>query len=145
MTERPRPPRARIPAHVGVIFGASTAAYAILLAGVAGAQSQAEAAARDAVQPAMAGLAELTKGHDALADDVGRAGADYDAAASAYRATGSDLASLEDRLAALAASVARIDGVSRTLPSGAALPTIRSISSASVPAHVTTGASTVVP
>lgn len=140
MTER-RP--VHIPAHVLVMLSASTAAYAITLAGVAGAQSANEAALAAARDPLARQVDQVTAGHDQLADRLDRAAADYAAAAQAYLAAGGGLRALQDDLAGLSGVVAGIDGVSRALPATVSLPTVRgSVSAGRAPAsHATTGAS----
>lgn len=134
--------RLRVPAHVVVLLGASTAAYAVMLAGITADQSRADAVVAAQRAPVLAGLEALTKGHDELLDRVGRAQAEYDTTAAAYETAGQRIVTFEAQLATLATGVAQIDGVSRTLPTKIALPPVRSIGSVSVPAtHSTTGAS----
>jgi len=140
MTER-QP--VRIPAHVFVMLSASTALYAIVLAGVAGVQSRDDAALAAARDPVNRAIEQVVAGHDELSDRLERARAGYSAAAESYQAAGGALSTLQGRLGDLAAVVAGIDGVSRSLPAGVRLPAIRgSVSGAAAPAtHATTRAS----
>jgi hypothetical protein len=138
-------PRAlvRVPSHVWVMLGASTAGYALLLAGVAGLQSRSETALITARQPAVDGIARITTGHDGLRDRLDSARAAYAATVDAYLAAGGSLEALDGQVSRLAGLVAEIDGVSRTLPSSVKMPAVkRSVSSVSVPSTSgTTGAS----
>jgi len=140
MTER-QP--ARIPAHVFVMLSASTAVYALALAGIAGVQSRDDAALAAARGPATRAIEQLAAGHDQLGDRLDRARAAYAAAAESYRAIGGALGTLEGQLGDLGTVVAGIDGVSRTLSASVRLPAIRgSVSGGGVPAtHATTRAS----
>jgi hypothetical protein len=141
MTERRAIPR--VPAHVLVMLGASTAGYAAILAGVAGLQSRADAEAIAARAPAVDGVSRISAGHDRLAEALDVARAEYQRTANAYLAAGGSLDALEQAVTALAGRVAEIDGVSRTLPSSVRLPAVRqSVPSARTSTtHATTGAS----
>jgi hypothetical protein len=134
---------AGVPSHVWVMLGASTAGYALLLAGVAGLQSRNEAALIAARQPAADGVAQIANGHDELLARLDAARTAYASAVDAYMATGGSLDALDAQMGRLAALVAEIDGVSRTLPSSVKMPAVRrSVSSVSVPSTSgTTGAS----
>jgi hypothetical protein len=116
---------ARLPTHVWVLFGASTAGYALLLAGVAALQSNADADLVAARQPAVDGVAEVVAGHDALSKRLEAAGAGYSAAADAYTAAGGTLDALHAQVGLLAGLVAEIDGVSRSMPDAVKLPAVR--------------------
>lgn len=141
MTERRS--AAGLPAHVLVMLGASTAGYAAILAGVAGLQSHADAALIAAQAPATSGAARLIAGHDALQAALDAARAGYDATAQAYASARPGLDALEGSLADLATTAAQIDGVSRSLPARALLPSVRQAagSRSAPPTHSTTGAS----
>lgn len=134
---------AGLPAHVWVMLGASTAGYALLLAGVAGLQSRNEADLIAARQPAVDGVAAVASGHDTLLRRLDAARAAYAATVDAYVAAGGSLDALDGTLGNLAGLVAEIDGVSRSLPTSVKLPAVkRSVSSVSVPSTSgTTGAS----
>jgi hypothetical protein len=139
MTERQA---ARIPVNVFVLLSASTAAYALVLAGVAGVQSRDDAALAAARDPVANAIEQVAAGHDALADQLQRARAGYAAAAAAYTAAGGELTGLDGLLGNLATVVADIDGVSRSLPSSVRLPAIRgSVSGGAPSTHATTRAS----
>jgi len=136
----------RLPAHIGVMLGLSTAAYAVSLAAVATDQSGADAAAALARAPALDAIGSMSRANDALDAAVGRADGELSAVNADYGAAGSRLTSLEAALAAFAGTVADIDGVSRTLPATVPLPAISSPTRGSLPTtHSTTGASGVAP
>ena len=134
---------ARVPSHVLVMLGASTAGYALVLAGVAGLQSRAEADLAAARSPAVEALADLRAGHEALVRRLDAARTDYAQAADAYLAAGGALDALHAQVGSLSALVVEIDGVSRSLPTSVKLPVVRqSVVSVSVPStQATTGAS----
>jgi len=134
---------AGLPTHVWVLFGASTAGYALLLAGVTALQSNADADLIAARQPAVDGLAQLVAGHEALSKRLDAAGADYGAAADAYSSVGGTLDALHSQVGLLAGLVAEIDGVSRSMPAAVKLPAVRrTVSTTTAPSTSgTTGAS----
>jgi hypothetical protein len=134
---------AGLPSHVWALLGASTAGYALLLAGVAGLQSRNEAELIAARQPAVQGVAQLVSGHDDLRAQLDGARATYAATVDAYVTAGGTLDTLHEQVGLLAGLVAQIDGVSRTLPTTVKLPAVRrTVSSAGVPSTSgTTGAS----
>lgn len=132
----------RVPAHVGVMLGVSTAAYAVTLAGVTALQAGSEAELAAERAPAIARIDGLAARNQQLTDALQAAGASYDAVAAAYGAAGARLVDLEAALASLATSVQLIDGASRSLPSSIALPRVGRPSSGGAPAtSSTTGAS----
>jgi hypothetical protein len=134
---------ARLPAHVWVMLGASTAGYALMLAAVAGLQSHSEAELMAAREPASAGVAELRAAQLGLEARLDAASAAYAASVDAYNAAGGNLAALHLRMAQLGALVAEIDGVSRSMPAAISLPVVRkTVSSTRSPStQGTTGAS----
>ena len=134
---------AGLPSHVWVMLGASTAGYALMLAGVAGLQSRNEADLIAARQPAADGVALVSSGHDGLQERIDEARAAYAATVNAYVAAGGNLDALHEQVALLSGLVAEIDGVSRSLPTTVKLPVVRqSVSSVSAPkTSGTTGAS----
>lgn len=117
------------PPHIGILFGLSTAAYAVTLAAVASLQSSGEAALIAERAPAIARIEALAAGNAGLGDALTAAGSAYNAIAAAYAATGAQLADLDAALGSLAKRVERIDGVSRSLPSSIALPRVARVSS----------------
>lgn len=132
----------RLPAHVLVMLSASTAVYALVLAGVAGVQSRGEAALVLARGPVARAIEDVAAGHDALEERLDQARAAYAAAAAAYGAAGGGVSALEAQLDELAALMARIDGVSRSLPTSGRLPAVLGSLSGGAPAtHATTRAS----
>ena len=146
MTDRPaiRMPRApRVPAHVGVLLGISTAAYAVTLAGVTGLQASSDAELVRERAPAQAGISDLGARNDQLSGELGLASQRYNTLADAYAAAGGRISDLEAALGDLATTVQAIDGVSRSLPSRISLPPVRHVTSGgSAPAtSSTTGAS----
>lgn len=134
---------AGLPIHIWTILGASTAGYALMLAGVTGLQSRNDAELIAVRQPAVDGVAQLVSGHDDLRVELDRARAAYAATVSVYASAGGSLDSLHEQVASLAGLVAEIDGVSRTLPTSVKLPAVRqSVRSVSMPSTSgTTGAS----
>lgn len=134
---------AGLPSHIWVMLGASTAGYALMLAGVAGLQSRTEADLIAARNPAAQGVAQLSAGHDNLQSQLDAARAAYAASASAYVGVGGTVDALHAQVGSLAALVAEIDGVSRSLPSSVKLPAVhRSVTSVKAPSTSgTTGAS----
>jgi hypothetical protein len=134
----------RVPPHVGVMLGVSTAAYAVALAGVTGLQAAGDAELAADRAPAIAAIEDVSARNQALADALQQAGSRYDEVAQAYAAAGGRLSDLEAALTDLATSVQRIDGVSRSLPTSVSLPRVsRQVSSGGgAPAtSSTTGAS----
>jgi hypothetical protein len=119
----PRPTRPRLPAHVAVLVGLSTGAYAVLLAGAATQQASSDAAVAAARQPMLDSLADLAARHDALAVDLAAARERYGEAAVAYQ----DLQALLDayigRLDELTTRVGSVQAEAGALPGS--LPTPR--------------------
>jgi hypothetical protein len=141
MTDRRGP--VRIPAHVFVMLSASTALYSLVLAGVTDVQSRDDAALAAARDPVAGAIERLAASHDDLGSRLERARADYASVAQAYVSAGDVLAILEGRLGDLSAVVAKVDGVTRSLPTTERLPAVRgSVSGGSAPTtHATTRAS----
>ncbi len=132
-----------LPTHVWVLFGASTAGYALALAGVTAFQSSSEASLIAARQPAVDGVAQLAAGHDALSRRLDAAKTGYTATVDAYVVAGGTLDALHQQVALLAGVVAEIDGVSRSMPDAVKLPTVkRTVTTVKAPTTSgTTGAS----
>jgi len=146
----PTPPRRtgsvepRLPLHLAVIAGASTAIYAVSLAGVTALQSQTDAARVADLAPVSAAADRLTAGHDRLEDSVTAAERRYASAADDYDTLTARLAAVEAALSANAKRMTAIGGAANSLPSKVSLPTVsRSVTrTVSKPAvHTTTGAS----
>lgn len=135
-------PSLRLPMHVGVLLGASTAAYAVTLAAVTGLQAASEADLIAERAPAIAGVHDLAARNQDLGDALVVAGQRYDGLNRAYAAAGGRLTALEAALADLATSVQAIDGVSRSLPASVPLPKITRVVVSGAPAtNATTSAS----
>ena len=131
-----------VPPNILVLVGTTTAAYALTLAGVAALQARSEAGLTAARAPAAARLAELARGHELLLERLQLASRRYEDAASQYVATTDALAGVRDELAAFAALVGEIDGISRTMPTSIRVPQPRMTVRISAPAtSATTGAS----
>ena len=131
-----------LPSHVIVMLGASTATYALVLAGVAGLQSRNEAGIAALRAPAVEGVTELAAGHDAVGARLQAAQDAYNRAVKEYVDAGGSLDSVETRLAAFATIVGQIDGVSRSMPTTVKLPPVQRASGAGAPkTQGTTGAS----
>jgi hypothetical protein len=136
MTERRRP------VHLAVALGVSAGVYAVSLAAVTGLQADADAALAIERAPAVAAIAELKGRNDRLAARINAVGAAYGAAADRYRDVARGLDALDGPLAALATTVAGIEGATTSLPARAPLPTVSRVSTMSAPTvHATTGAS----
>jgi hypothetical protein len=133
----------RRPWHLGTYLGLSIGAYAAILAAVTGAQSAADAATVAARDPGLAAAAELAADHDRLERALLAAGDRYGEAATRYDGFVARLAALDDRVGALAAIVAEVEGSAASLPTRVSLPSIaRSVAPVQAPAvHATTGAS----
>lgn len=142
MTE-PRRPAPSLPAHIGVFLGLSTGAYALTLAAVTGFQSSTEATARAERAPTIAAVDAIAAVHNSLYQRLDQARAAYEATAGAYSSAGLEVASLEARLADLAAAVSEVNGTASSLPSSVKLPRVTgSVAAAKAPAtQATTGAS----
>lgn len=132
-----------LPSHVIVMLGASTAAYALVLAGVAGVQSRTEADLAALRAPAVEGVQSLTAGHDALGARLQAAQDAYNAAVQAYENAGGSLDTVEAGLQKFAAVAAQIDGAARSIRTSVKLPAVHRASSggAAPVTHSTTGAS----
>jgi len=132
-----------IPTHVLLMLGASTAGYAVTLAGVAGLQSEAEAAIAAARDPAQVALRAAGAANDQLDAHLAGVRDRYTSVATAYAAAGRSLDELQVDLGELATVVGEVRGASRSLPATVQLPAVR----ATVPAsrapqtHTTTRAS----
>ena len=133
----------RIPAHVGVLVGLSTGAYALSLAAMVGLQSTSEAAIAAQRAPAIAAIEALNRRATGLDTQLAAARAGYESAAAAYAATGAGFQEMEARLDELAAAVDKINGTVSSLPTSIRLPALaRSMTSAPAPVvHAITTAS----
>lgn len=139
----PSLPSLGVPAHVGVILGLSTGAYALSLAVVSGLQASSEAAIAAQRAPALATIDAVDKSYARLEADLAAAQSAYESAAAAYAATGSDFQAMEKSLNDLAAAVAAVNGSAASMPATVKLPSVsRSVTKVAAPAvHATTTAS----
>ena len=139
----PSLPSLGVPAHIGVMLGLSTGAYALSLALVSGLQASSEAALAADRAPALATIDAVDRSYVRLEAEVQAARSAYDAAAAAYAKSGTGFQDMEARLADLAAAVAEINGTAASMPTSIKLPSVsRSVSGAAAPVvHATTGAS----
>ena len=113
----PRPPRAddpavgmtttkgttmttdrRIPLHLAVLVGASTAAYAISLAGVTALQSAADGAIVSASAPSADAASRLSDGHDRLQAELDAAARAYATSAARYDALSAEVTTFDATL-----------------------------------------------
>jgi hypothetical protein len=133
----------RLPLHIGAFLGVSAGAYALSLALVTAVQSRSEGAAIAARAPTVQVLAELEARNDLLFNDARRSHLTYEWTMATYRRLGTTLADVDDRIAKLASTVEKVDGLARALPDHVALPAInRSVRTVTAPVvHATTGAS----
>ncbi len=133
----------RLPAHVAVLIGASTAAYAVSLAGMAALQSSADQALIEERAPTDATAARLKTEHDRLQAEIDRSIAVYSASATRFEAVAVGLDSLDRSLKAYAGRMERVTGAARALPGRVSLPAVsRTTTSRPKPAtSASTGAS----
>jgi hypothetical protein len=134
---------ARRPIHIVVMIGASTALYAMSMAGVTAIQSSAD---RDLIRgrsPAEDAAARLRGGNDRLEMTLTRAADAYADAAARYDALAPQLDGMERSLDTLAGRVEAVGGAARSLPQTVTLPNVpRSAPAVSRPrTSATTGAS----
>lgn len=114
----------RLPLHLAVLVGASTAAYAVSLAGVTALQSSADQALILARSPSEEAAARIATGHDRLQADVERSAATYAASAARFDDLAARLASLDTSLDAYAARMEKVSGAAHALPARVVLPRV---------------------
>lgn len=133
----------RLPAHVAVLIGASTAAYAISLAGMTALQSSADQAVIEERAPTDETAARLKSEHDRLQAEIDRSIAVYAASAARFEAVAAGLDSLDTSLEAYAGRMERVTGAARALPGRVSLPAVsRTTTTRAKPAtSASTGAS----
>ena len=95
----------RRPLHLAVLFGASTALYAVSMAGIAAIQSGADRSLVARQAPAGEAADRLRAGHDDLDTRLARLAAAYARAASGYDALSTSLGVTESSLDAYAGRV----------------------------------------
>ena len=106
----------RRPLHLAVLFGASTAIYAISIAGVASIQSTTDRALIAKQAPADDAATRLRDGHDALEARLASAAAAYARAAAGYDALVTTLDTTETALGDYAGRVEAVTGASSRSP-----------------------------
>ena len=114
----------RVPLHLAVLVGASTAAYAISLASVTALQAAADEAVVVARAPARDAATRLTNGHDRLQAELDAATRAYATAASRYDELSAAVASLDASLEGYTEAAARVSGAAHALPSRVSLPSV---------------------
>lgn len=114
----------RMPLHLAVLVGASTAAYAISLAGVTALQSAADGAVVEARSPSRDAAQRLTDAHDKLQLEMDTATRAYADSAARYDALSVEIGSLDSTLERYAEAAARVSGAARSLPARVRLPSV---------------------
>lgn len=114
----------RRPLHLAVLFGASTALYAISMAGVVSIQSTADRTLMARQAPADDAATRLQAGHDALEARLAQAAAAYERAAAGYDQLATTLETTEAALGDYAGRVGVVSGASKSLPARVSLPTV---------------------
>ena len=114
----------RRPLHLAVLFGASTALYAVSMAGVAIVQSGADRSLNARQAPADEAAERLRAGHDALDSTLARLAGDYTRAAGAYDTLSTSLGVTESSLDEYATRVEVVSGAAQALPARVRLPAV---------------------
>ena len=114
----------RRPLHLAVLFGASTALYAISIAGIAAVQSGADQSLIARQAPADEAANRLRAGHDELDVRLARLAAAYAHAASGYDRLSTSLGVAESSLDEYAARVDAVTGAAQSLPARVRLPAV---------------------
>ena len=114
----------RRPLHLAVLFGASTALYAVSMAGVAIVQSGADRSLNARQAPADEAADRLRAGHDALDATLARLAGDYARAAGAYDTLSTSLGVTESSLDEYATRVEVVSGAAQALPARVRLPAV---------------------
>ena len=128
------------------MIGASTALYAVSIAGVTAIQSNNDRTLILRQSPAEDAAARLREGHDRLEATIGQAADAYDEAAGGYAALTPKLLDMETALQRLAGRVQTVSGAARALPGQVSLPAVnrsatRSVTTTAPKTSGTTGAS----
>ena len=118
MTESKRP------LHLAVMIGASTALYAVSMAGVAAQQSGADRTLIARQTPAEQAADRLRVGHDALDARLARLADAYARAANGYDSVSVALGLTETSLDEYAARVTKVSGAAQALPARVRLPAV---------------------
>jgi len=111
------------------MVGASTALYAVSMAGVTAIQSNSDRTLILRQSPAEAAVARLRDGHDRLEAAIDRATDDYGRAAGGYDALSPQLTQMETSLGLLSGRVEKVSGAARAVPGRVSMPAVsRSVS-----------------
>ena len=114
----------RRPLHLAVLIGASTAIYAVSMAGVTALQASDDRGLIERQSPAEAAAARLRDGHDRLESTIDGISDAYDRAAGGYDLLTPKLTETETSLSELADRVGSITGAARALPGQVTLPPV---------------------
>lgn len=114
----------RQPLHLAVLFGASTALYAVSMAGIAAIQSGADRTLIARQAPADDAADRLRAGHDALGTRLERLAAAYARAASEFGTVSTSLEVTESSLDDYAVRVGAVSGAAEALPARVHLPAV---------------------
>jgi hypothetical protein len=107
-----------------MLLGGTAAVYAMTLAAVSALQASSDASLAAARQPFLDRVAATRAANDELEDALGRAHAIATRLTGEYDALSLDVATYEERLAALAALVADVEGSAAALPARISLPKV---------------------
>lgn len=122
----------RLPLHVAVLVGASTAAYAVSMAGVTALQSSTDQALILSRSPAEQAAARIGEAHDRLQAQIELSATAYAGSAAAYDELTTGLSSLDTSLEKYAKRMAKVSGAIRAMPGRVAMPGVsRSATSSS--------------
>jgi len=114
----------RLPIHVAVLVGASTAAYAVSVAGVAALQSNTDRALIAARAPSLAAAERVSQAHDRLQTQIELSAGAYAGSAATYATLTARLATLDTSLEAYASRMKTVSGAARALPARVSLPSV---------------------
>lgn len=114
----------RLPIHVAVLVGASTAAYAVSIAGVTALQSSTDQALIAARAPSQAAAERFAQAHDRLQAQIELSAGAYAASAATYDTITADLSTLDSSLEAYASRMEKVSGAARALPARASMPSV---------------------
>ena len=114
----------RLPIHVAVLVGASTAAYAVSMAGVTALQSNTDQALIAARSPSQAAAERFGQAHDRLQAQIELSASAYAGSAASYDQLTAGLATLDTSLEAYAGRMKTVTGAARALPARASMPSV---------------------
>jgi hypothetical protein len=114
----------RLPIHVAVLVGASTAAYAVSMAGVTALQSNTDQALIADRAPSLAAAKRVSHAHDRLQAQIELSAGAYAESAATYATLTAGLSTLHTSLKAYAGRMETVSGAARALPARASLPSV---------------------